>query len=174
MARSIRIESIGGGSRGAGGATGGGSRRSDGLTAKEIKIVLKRSRRFDSNTEGIGLPKKSSRETITGRKPGKPKSNAGKGVNKNIITTGKSKSIVRNTKVKGSMEPINKGKNKNWSKEANKLTTPGNSRRAKIKKSSINTGLEKHPLVRNAGEASSETKYRVMRGKSVPVKKKKQ
>lgn len=87
-------------------------------------------------------------------------------------TTGKAKATKRNTKVKEFMNPITKGKNKDWAKEANKSTNPGNSRRAKIKESSINTRLEKHPLVRNAGNASSETKYRVMRGKPVPVKKK--
>ena len=59
-----------------------------GLTAKESKIVSKKSRLFDSNTQGIGLPQKSSKATITGRKPGKPKPTAGKGLSKNVITTG--------------------------------------------------------------------------------------
>jgi hypothetical protein len=58
-----------------------------GLTAKESKIVSKKSRLFDSNTQGIGLPQKSSKATITGRKPGKPKPTAGKGINKNLVTT---------------------------------------------------------------------------------------
>jgi hypothetical protein len=35
-----------------------------GLTAKESKIVSKKSRLFDSNTQGIGLPQKSSKATI--------------------------------------------------------------------------------------------------------------
>ena len=59
-----------------------------GLTAKESKIVSKKSRLFDSKTQGIGLPQKSSKATITGRKPGKPKPTAGKGMNKNIVTKG--------------------------------------------------------------------------------------
>lgn len=88
------------------------------------------------------------------------------------ITTGKAKADVRNAKVKDVMNPITKGKNKDWAKEANKSVTPGSSRRAKVKESSINTRMEKHPLVRNAGNASSETKYRTMRGKPVPTKKK--
>lgn len=60
----------------------------DGFTAKENKIVSKKSRLFDSNTIGLGLPQKSSKATITGRKPGKPKPTAGKGINKNIVTKG--------------------------------------------------------------------------------------
>jgi hypothetical protein len=87
------------------------------------------------------------------------------------ISTGKAKATVRNAKVKDVMSPITKGKNKDWAKEANKLTTPGPSRRAKAKEASMNTRFEKHPLIRNAGEASSETKYRTMRGKPVPTKK---
>jgi hypothetical protein len=39
-------------------------RNRDGLTAKETKIVSKKSRLFDSNTQGIGLPQKSSKATI--------------------------------------------------------------------------------------------------------------
>ncbi len=35
-----------------------------GLTAKESKIVSKKSRTFDSNTQGIGLPQKSSKKTV--------------------------------------------------------------------------------------------------------------
>lgn len=35
-----------------------------GLTAKEKKIVFKKSRTFDSNTQGLGLPQKSSKATI--------------------------------------------------------------------------------------------------------------
>jgi hypothetical protein len=92
------------------------------------------------------------------------------------LTTGKAKSITRNTKVKGFgvLTSTGKGKNKNWAKEANKKTLPTSttSRRATLKEVKIISGLEKHPLVRNAGNASSEAKYRVMRGRPVPVKKK--
>jgi hypothetical protein len=90
------------------------------------------------------------------------------------LTTGKAKAITRNTRVKEFMDPTTKGKNKNWAKNANKTTLPSatKSRRASIKEASTNTRFEKHPLVRNAGEAASESKYRGNRGKSVPVKKK--
>jgi hypothetical protein len=90
------------------------------------------------------------------------------------ITTGKAKANVRNAKVKDSGVNITKGKNKNWAKEANKKYFPGatKSRRSTLAEANINSRLSKHPLVRNAGNQSSETKYRVMRGKSVPVKKK--
>jgi hypothetical protein len=64
------------------------NRDRSGLTAKETKIVSKKSRLFDSKTQGIGLPQKSSKATITGRKPGKPKPTAGKGINKNVVTKG--------------------------------------------------------------------------------------
>jgi hypothetical protein len=70
------------------GTTMAARRDRSGLTAKESKIVSKKSRLFDSKTQGIGLPQKSSKATITGRKPGKPKPTAGKGLSKNVITTG--------------------------------------------------------------------------------------
>jgi hypothetical protein len=169
-----------------------------GLTAKESKIVSKKSRLFDSKTQGIGLPQKSSKATITGRKPGKPKPTAGKGMNKNVVTksgkagraienkmrsamslpklqtTGKAKAASRNAKVKDFGVNITKGKNKNWAKEANKTTLPGaaTSRRSSVKESNFNSRMEKHPLVRNAGEQASEKKYRENRGKPVPVKPK--
>ena len=90
------------------------------------------------------------------------------------ISQGKAKSITRNAKVKDVMNPITKGKNKDWAKNANKTTLPSaaTSRRASLKEANLNSRLDKHPLVRNAGNASSETKYRVMRGKPVPTKKK--
>ena len=96
--------------------------------------------------------------------------------NKDIqkLTTGRAKANVRNVKVKDFGVNITKGKNKDWAKNANKTTLPSaaKSRRASLKEANLNSRLEKHPLVRNAGNASSETKYRVMRGKPVPVKKK--
>ena len=68
-----------------------------GLTAKESKIVSKKSRLFDSKTQGIGLPQKSSKATITGRKPGKPKPTSGKGINKNVVTkSGKAGRAIEN------------------------------------------------------------------------------
>ncbi len=89
------------------------------------------------------------------------------------LTTGRAKAITRNVKVKDFGVNITKGKNKNWAKNANKTTLPSadKSRRASIKEANFNSRMEKHPLVRNAGEASSESKYRVNRGRPVPKKK---
>ena len=96
--------------------------------------------------------------------------------NKDIqkLTTGRAKANTRNVKVKDFGVSITKGKNKDWTKEANKKAFPGatTSRRSALAEKNLNSRLEKHPLVRNAGNASSEIKYRVMRGKPVPVKKK--
>ena len=94
-----------------------------------------------------------------------------KGVQK--ITSGMAKSMTRNGRVKDSMSPITKGKNKDWAKNANKTTLPSakTSRRASIKEASFNTAIEKHPLVRNTGQSSAEGKYRANRGKGIPVKK---
>ena len=91
------------------------------------------------------------------------------------LTTGRAKAITRNVKVKKWGVELNEGKNKNWAKDINKKTLPSaaTSRRATLKEANLSNRLNKHPLVRNAGNASSETKYRVMRGKPVPVKKSK-
>ena len=88
-------------------------------------------------------------------------------------TAGKAKATKRNTKVKEFMNPITKGKNKNFAKDANKKTVPSasTSRRASIKETNFNSRMEKHPLVRNAGQSSSEGKYRLNRGKPIPVKR---
>jgi hypothetical protein len=90
------------------------------------------------------------------------------------LTTGRAKATIRNVKVKDFGVNITKGKNKDWAKEANKSISPAaaTSRRATLKEVNLNNRLNKHPLIRNAGEASSETKYRVNRGRPVPVKKK--
>lgn len=89
------------------------------------------------------------------------------------LTAGKAKATKRNTKVKDSMNPITKGKNKNFVKEANKKTLPSasTSRRASIKEANFNSRMEKHPLVRNTGQSSAEGKYRLNRGKSIPKKR---
>jgi hypothetical protein len=95
------------------------------------------------------------------------------GMSKGGITAGKAKATKRNTKVKEFMNPITKGKNKNFVKDANKKTVPSasTSRRASIKEASFNSRMEKHPLARNAGESSAEGKYRLNRGKSIPKKR---
>lgn len=89
------------------------------------------------------------------------------------LTAGKKKAVGRNTRVKDFMSPTTKGKNKDWAKNANKTTLPSakTSRRASVKEASLNTRMEKHPLVRNAGESSAEGKYRANRGKGISVKK---
>ena len=88
-------------------------------------------------------------------------------------TTGKKKANIRNARVKEFMDPIIKGKNKNFVKDANKKTLPGasQSRRVSIKEANFNSRMEKHPLARNAGESSSESKYRVNRGRPIPIKR---
>jgi hypothetical protein len=88
-------------------------------------------------------------------------------------TAGKIKAEARNEKIKEFGPDTAKGKNKDWAKEANKKTLPSadKSRRASVKEASSNTAMQKHPLIRNAGEASAEGKYRGNRGKPVPVKK---
>jgi hypothetical protein len=88
-------------------------------------------------------------------------------------TTGKKKASIRNARVKEFMDPITKGKNKNFVKDANKKTLPGASKssRASIKEASFNSRMQKHPLVRNAGESSAEGKYRLNRGKPIAKKR---
>ena len=88
-------------------------------------------------------------------------------------TAGKAKANKRNARVKDSMNPITKGKNKNFVKDANKKTLPSasKSRRASIKEASFNSRMEKHPLVRNTGQSSAESKYRGNRGKPISVKR---
>jgi hypothetical protein len=95
------------------------------------------------------------------------------GMGKGTNTTGKIKAIKRNARVKDSMNPITKGKNKNFVKDANKKTLPSasKSRRASIKEASFNSRMEKHPLVRNTGQSSAESKYRLNRGKPISVKR---
>ena len=91
------------------------------------------------------------------------------------LTAGKAKAIKRNARVKEFMDPITKGKNKNFVKDANKKTVPSasTSRRASVKEASFNTRIEKHPLVRNTGQSSAEGKYRANRGKPIPKKRNK-
>ena len=129
----------------------------------------------------MGMPGGGTGSSSTGAMRGKKTS---KGIIKNPlvpgvetgskITTGKFKAIKRNNKVKDFDVNITKGKNKNWAKDANKITLPSStkSKRANAKEANFYSRLSKHPLVRNAGEASAETKYRVNRGKPVPVKPK--
>lgn len=97
------------------------------------------------------------------------------GMSKGGITTGMLKAIKRNDRVKEFMNPITKGKNKNFAKDANKKTllSASISRRASVKEASFATRMQKHPLVRNAGQSSAEGKYRGNRGKPIPNKRSK-
>lgn len=129
-------------------------------------------------TKIIGAGAKAVRTVVGSNKDIKTNKKINKTLEKTLgtktISQGKAKSMARNSKVKEFMNPITKGKNKNFAKNANKTTLPSaaTSRRASLKEANLNSRLDKHPLVRNAGNASSETKYRVMRGKPVPTKKK--
>lgn len=89
-------------------------------------------------------------------------------------SAGKTKAAARNEKIKEFGLDTAKGKNKDWVKETNKKTLPSakKSRSASTAEAAFNTAIQKHPLIRNAGEASAEGKYRGNRGKPVPVKKK--
>lgn len=107
------------------------------------------------------------------------------------ITTGKVKAVNKGSAVAEKLGPYVTGKNskikmvdskdsfvkvsknKNIKKELTRAdsTPPYTSRRKAMKETNFRNRMEKHPLVRNAGEASSESKYRVNRGKPVPVKK---
>ena len=88
-------------------------------------------------------------------------------------TAGKAKANKRNARVKEFMDPITKGKNKNFVKDANKKTVPSasTSRRASVKEASFNSRMQKHPLVRHTGQSSAEGKYRLNRGKPIPKKR---
>ena len=108
------------------------------------------------------------------------------------ITTGKVKAVNKAAAVAEKMGPMISGKNsklkivdskdsyvkvsknKNIKKELTRAdrTPPYTSRRGSVKESNFNSRMEKHPLVRNAGEQASEKKYRENRGKPVPVKPK--
>jgi hypothetical protein len=74
-----------------------------------------------------------------------------------------------------SKDSIVKGKNKTIAKKLKKAneTPPMPSKRAAAKEANWNNRIQKHPLVRNAGQSSAESKYRSNSGRAVPVKKKK-
>jgi hypothetical protein len=87
-------------------------------------------------------------------------------------STGKVKAVLRSNDKLG-VNKITKGSNRGIAKKASSaLPAAKTSRRATLKEVNLNNRFNKHPLVRNTGEASSETKYRVMRGNPIPVKPK--
>jgi len=130
--------------------------------------------RLAAKKAATSVVKKTATKAMRGKKNSKGLQ-ATKNKDVQQLTTGRAKANVRNVKVKDFGVNITKGKNKNWAKEANKKTLPAftaTSRRATLKEVNIVSRLSKHPLVKNAGNQSSEAKYRVMRGRPVPTKKK--
>lgn len=135
---------------------------------------------------------KGAAKAMRGKKNSKGVATGASG-NKDMITTGKYKAVNKGAAVAEKLGPFLSGsgkkakikmvdskdsfvkvsKNKNIKKELTRADTtpPYTSRRKAMKETNFRNRMEKHPLVRNAGEASSESKYRVNRGKPVPVKK---
>lgn len=77
------------------------------------------------------------------------------------LTAGKKKAATRASQFYDSETKglgLTKGSNKKTAKVAKKLGT-------------FDTKIQKHPLIRNAGESSAEGKYRGNRGKPIPVKR---
>ena len=107
------------------------------------------------------------------------------------ITSGKIKAANKASNVAEKMGPMVSGnnskvkivdskdsyvkvnKNKNIKKEVIRAdnTPPYTSRRKAIKETNFRNRLDKHPLVRNAGESSAEGKYRLNRGKPIAKKR---
>lgn len=81
----------------------------------------------------------------------------------NISAKGKMSEYMSGAKVAGKA-----GKVKDTAQRA-ELQAKGVSKRKSLPKYDK---MEKHPLIRNAGEPAAEGKYRANRGKSVPVKRK--
>ena len=122
--------------------------------------------------------KKTSKGVVTGASGKKDK-----------ITTGLYKSVGKSKSVAEKMGPMFSGnkvkivdskdsyvkvkKNKNIKKEVTRAdnTPPYTSRRKAMKETNLRNRLDKHPLVRNAGESSAEGKYRYNRGKPIPKKR---
>ena len=80
--------------------------------------------------------------------------------NTKTISQGKKKAAIRASKFYDSETKglgLTKGSNKKTAKAAKKLGT-------------FDTIIQKHPLIRNAGESSAEGKYRFA-GKPIPVKR---
>jgi hypothetical protein len=124
--------------------------------------------------------KKTSKGIVTGASGKKDKTTTGiyKAVGKSNSVAQKMGPMVSGNKVKivdSKDSYVKVSKNKNIKKELTRAdnTPPYTSRRGAMKETNLRNRLDKHPLVRNAGEAASESKYRGNRGKSVPVKKKK-
>ena len=79
------------------------------------------------------------------------------------LTAGKAKAAMRMAKA-GKYDSNTKGLG--LSKGSNKKTA-----KAKKELGTFDTAIQKHPLIRNAGESSAEGKYRANRGKPIPTKR---
>lgn len=105
------------------------------------------------------------------------------------ITTGARKAAAKATpqkvgRNKGSVNISAKGKMSEYMSEAKVSGKAGkikdNAQRAELQAKGVSKRkslpkydkMEKHPLIRNAGQPSAEGKYRTNRGKPVPVKRK--
>jgi len=96
------------------------------------------------------------------------------GAKKKVRIVGDNDSFIPTTEpIKGAKQTKPLNKNKNISKETERysLMPPYTSRRGAIKFAKQRKSMDKHPLVRNAGESSAEGKYLAGRGKGIPVKK---
>ena len=87
------------------------------------------------------------------------------------VTTGKRKASNKIEKI--SAERASRGKI-DRAAMGERMLKGSNKKTAKAKKElgTFDTAIQKHPLIRNAGQSSAEVKYRGNRGKPVPVKKK--
>jgi hypothetical protein len=130
----------------------------------------------------------AAKKTLRGKKTSKGVVTGASG-KKDKITTGLYKSVRKSNSVAEKMGPMFSGnkvkivdskdsyvkvnKNKNIKKEVIRAdnTPPYTSRRKAMKETNLRSRMEKHPLARNAGESSSESKYRVNRGRTIPVKR---
>ena len=88
------------------------------------------------------------------------------------ITAGKKKAANKVTKI--SAERASRGQI-DRAAMGERMPKGSNKKTAKAKKElgTFDTAIQKHPLIRNAGESSAEGKYRYNRGKPVPVKRSK-
>ena len=87
------------------------------------------------------------------------------------VTTGKAKAANKITKI--SAERASRGQI-DRAALGNRMAKGSNKKTEKAKKElgNFDTAIQKHPLIRNAGQSSAEGKYRANRGRPVPVKKK--
>jgi len=86
------------------------------------------------------------------------------------VTTGKRKASKKIQKI--SAERASRGKI-DRAAMGERMLKGSNKKTAKAKKElgTFDTAIQKHPLIRNAGESSAEGKYRANRGRPIPIKR---